>query len=305
MTLPVPILENVSVLNTRRILGGTFHLAPNPVVNQIIEFALAYNANKHGIRLYAFCALSDHLHAPHHDPDGNSVEFRRDFHSQVTRSLNAYRGTTEAKWSPNRNGPVVLYDEESILDKIAYTIANPCHHDLVDKPEHWPGAISLVKDLAARPRTIKKPACFYDPEGDVPKSVTLQFVKPPELEHMTLKQYRDEIARRVDAKCKAARKERKGRVVGRRAVLAQDPTDSAKSEKKSGKLNPRFACKNSALRMALLAWLTWFRGVHRNARIAFEKGDYDREFPLGTYLHVRRFDVNCSNTGPPTASDVE
>ena len=299
MTQVLPVFKNASVLNTRRTLEGVFHLTPSPMVNQIIEFALAYNANKHGIGIYAFCALSNHHHLPAHEPHGNGADFRRDFHSQVTRSLNVYRGTSEAKWTPDQKSPVVLYDQEALLDKIAYTIANPCRHHLVDTPEKWPGVISLVKDLAGEPKVIKKPKCFYDPNGDVPEEVSLKYVKPPELAHMTIEEYRNEIARRVEAKCKAARKARKGRVVGGAAILSQDPTEKAKTEKKKGDLNPRFACSQKELRIALLLWLVEFRLAHRKARLAFEAGDTEVEFPFGTYLHARRYHVKCATTGPP------
>ena len=55
------------------------------------------------------------------------------------------------------------------------------------------------------------------------------------------------------------------------------------------------------LRMALLLWLKQFRLDHRRARLAFEAGEWSREFPFGTYLHERRYGVNCSSVGPPTA----
>ena len=299
MTQAAPVFKNANILNTRRTLEGIFHLTPGPVVNHILEFALAYNANKYDIGIYAYCALSNHQHLPFYDPNGHNADFRRDFHSQVTRSLNRYRGTSEAKWSPDQKSPVVLYDVEALLDKIAYTIANPCRHHLVDKPEQWPGVISLVKDLGGEPKVIKKPECFYDPNGDVPDEVSLKFVKPPELSHLTIEEYRQEIARRGEAKCKAARRSRKGRVVGAAAVLSQDPTDKAKSKKPVGKLNPRFACSQQALRIALCLWLTDFRALHRKARLAFEAGDASSEFPFGTYLHARRYQVKCSSTGPP------
>ena len=120
------------ILNTRRVHERRFHLSPNPVVNNIIEYALAYTVARHGIRLYAHASLANHQHTAFHDTQGLHPEFRREFHSLVTRSVNNYRGTTEAKWSPDRKSPVILYDQEALLDKIAYTIANPSTHDLVE-----------------------------------------------------------------------------------------------------------------------------------------------------------------------------
>ncbi len=306
MTLPVPILKNANILNTRRIWEGRCHLAPNPVVNQVIRYALAYNANKYKLGLYAHISLSNHQHTPFHDPDGLHADFRRDFHSQVTRSINAHRGTSEAKWSPDRKSPIIIFDTEALLEYIAYTVANACRHNLVETPEQWPGVVSLIEDLAGPTRMIKKPKCFYDPLGDLPNEVPLRFVKPPELESWTDEEYRQEVSRRVEAKCQIARDSRRAKgtkPLGRQQVLAQCPTDSARTQHPKGKLNPRIACSIKTLRIALLQWLTRFRQEHRSARIAFEGGEWEVEFPFGTYLHRRRYGVNCSAVGPPAWAD--
>ena len=83
--------------------------------------------------------LSNHLHVVFHDPDGRHPEFRREFHSLVTRSINRHRGTSEAKWSPDHKSPVVLFDVEAVLNLTGYTMANPPRHDLVDPPQECRG----------------------------------------------------------------------------------------------------------------------------------------------------------------------
>ncbi|MEM7166039.1 MAG: hypothetical protein AAF581_11265, partial [Planctomycetota bacterium] len=70
----------------------------------------------------------------------------------------------------------------------------------------------------------------------------------------------------------------------------------------TGSLSPRVACKSVNLRIAFLLWLKWFRIEHREARIAFERGEYEVEFPFATYWHVLRYGVNCSTAGPPVAA---
>lgn len=303
VTLPVPVFKSVSILSTRRIHEGRFHLRPDPVVTQCIEYALAYSANKYNIELYAAFCASNHLHDSFFDPEGRHPEFRRDFHSLVTRWVNRLRGMSEAKWSPDHKSPVLLHDTEALLDKIAYVIANPCMHDLVDEPEDYPGLLSRIAELAGPPRTIRIPVQCYDPEGDLPETVELRFTKPPELAHLTDDEYREEIRRRVVEKCREARAKRKRegrRPLGRVAILSQSPTDQPKSQPRIRSRNPRVACRNVKLRIAFLLWLDWFRKEHRSARIAFEMGDVDVEFPYGTYLHVLRYGVNCSTIGPPS-----
>ncbi|MEM7165393.1 MAG: hypothetical protein AAF581_08015 [Planctomycetota bacterium] len=302
MTAPNPVLKNASILNSRRIHEGRHHLRPDPVVNALAKYSLAYAAERFDILLYSHCSLSNHQHTTGFDPHGQHPLFRREFHSLMTRSVNCHRGTSEAKWSPNRKSPVILWDVESVLDEIAYSIANPCLHDLVDSPEEWPGFISTIERLAGPPEWVRRPSVFYDQKGDLPELVQLQFVKPPCVADWSDDEYRAEIVRRVDQKCRDARAQRRRErrtVVGRVAVLDADPSDRAMTPLPLGELNPRVACKSVNLRIAILLWLKWFRLEHREARVAFESGEREVVFPFATYWHVLRYGVNCSTTGPP------
>ncbi|MEM7168348.1 MAG: hypothetical protein AAF581_23075 [Planctomycetota bacterium] len=271
----------------------------------MIKFALALAASRHEIQLYSFCALANHLHNAFFDPKARHPLFRQDFHAAVTRSVNVHRGMSGSKWTPNDPCPVLLWDIEALLEKIAYSIANPCLHGLVEAPEQWPGAISTIEQLAGPPQVIQRPNNFYDPKGDLPKFVELRFVKPPPLADWTDDEYRKEIAKRVDTKCQEARADRRRRrktVLGRIAVLEVSPTAAPNSSLPTGKLSPRVACKSVNLRIAFLLWLRWFRIEHREARVAFERGEYGVEFPFATYWHVLRYGVNCSTAGPPSVA---
>ena len=304
MTLPVPVLRGTSLLNTRRTIEGRFHLRPDPVINNCIEYALAYAANKYGILLYAHASLSNHQHTVFHDPHGKHPEFRREFHSLVTRSTNAHRETSEAKWAPDHKSPVILCDAETILDRCAYTVANMCQHDLVDEPGDWPGVVTKIDEIGGPPRIIKKPANFYDPKGELPDTVELRYVKPVELADWTLEEYKTELRKRVEELCEKARSKRrieKRSVLGRVAVLSQEVTDQPDKQPERGTRNPRVASRLQELRIAMLLWFSQFRKEHREARLLFEAGDTGAEFPHGTYWHRLRFGVNCSATGPPEA----
>ncbi|MCA8961672.1 MAG: hypothetical protein KDC38_14205 [Planctomycetes bacterium] len=307
MTAPVPVFERTSLLNTRRIIGGMFHLRPDPALNQNVQYALAYAANKYDIGLYAVACLSNHIHVPFYDPNGRHPEFRRDFHSLLTRATNVLRETQEGKWSPGHKSPVILHDVEAMLDRIAYTIANPARHDLVDDPWDWPGVVTRIEELAGPPTYVAKPEAFFDLEGDLPEEVPLRFVKPPLLEDWTDDEYRQVIASRVDAHCEAARNRRQSRripVLGRRRILAQSPTDTPKTQPEPRTLNPLVACRIKRLRIAFLIWLQEFRQKYRKARRLFEGGHIDVEFPFGTYWLMRRYGVNCDAVGPPMPGSV-
>lgn len=305
MTLPVPVFPETNLLNTRRTHGGVLRLSPNPVVNQITRFALGYAAKKHDITLYAHCSLSNHLHTAFHDRRGNHPEFRRDLHSLIARAVNRHRRTREALWTPDHSSPVILLDKEALLDGNTYVLSNVCTHDVVDSPEQWPGVMSAIEDLAGPPRVVKRPDGFFDPFGEVPEWMLLRFEKPREFDDWSDDEYRSEIARRVEAKCSAARERRRRAnrtVVGRTRVLSQSPEERSKSQPRPNTLNPRLACSIRALRIAFLLWLKQFRKHYKRAREAFELGEWQVEFPSGTYLLLRRYGVNCSSVGPPRAA---
>ena len=194
---------------------------------------------------------------------------------------------------------MVLLGADANLDASEYTISNPERHGL-ERWEDWPGVISRIEQLAGPPEIVTKPDWFYDPKGEVPDTAVLQYVKPPQLVDWSDDEYRAEIRRRVEERCERAREKRKGRkLLGRVAILGHSTTDTPKSTLPFRERNPRVKCRSKTLRIAYLIWLSWFRREHREARLAFEAGDQEAEFPFGTYWHALRYGVNCSAVGPP------
>ncbi|MCA8962640.1 MAG: hypothetical protein KDC38_19075, partial [Planctomycetes bacterium] len=184
-----------------------------------------------------------------------------------------------------------------------YTIANPVIHGLVDQIEDWPGAISLIEDLANTPTVYERPAHL---RADLlPRFAALELRKPPELEDWTDQEYREEIARRVEMKCENARtlrRESGRRVVGRRGILEQSHRARPMLAKPKGGLNPRISAGCGRLLRAMLLWLSQFREEYESARLRFETQEWGVEFPFGTYNLFKRYGVNCSSVGPPLSA---
>ncbi|MEM7260411.1 MAG: hypothetical protein AAF488_00370 [Planctomycetota bacterium] len=304
MTAPRPVPFNGIYHDIRRTFDGTFHLRPDPACNQTVRFLLAHNATQHRIRLYAHSSLSNHQHTNFGDPEARHPEFRQDLYSQETRTLNRLRKTKGPKWTPDDQCTILLGDPEAVLDSIAYTIANPVHHNLVETPEEWPGFLSLVEDLCAPPRLIRRPAILDEYESTFPKEVYLEFQKPLLFHDWSDTEYRDEIRRRVDEKCEHAASERKRPVAGRIAVLSSDPTDRPSTPPKSNRDTPRVAAKNVGVRRLLRLWIVLFVDEHREARQRFEGHEWTVEFPANTYWHRRRYGVNCRTADPPGGLDL-
>ncbi|MBK6848690.1 MAG: hypothetical protein IPG96_14555 [Proteobacteria bacterium] len=64
MSLPRPVIAGETLLVTRRCVQRQFLLRPSATVNGIIGYCLAVAAERYGVRVHAFCVLSNHLHQP-------------------------------------------------------------------------------------------------------------------------------------------------------------------------------------------------------------------------------------------------
>ncbi|MEM7263079.1 MAG: hypothetical protein AAF488_13905, partial [Planctomycetota bacterium] len=132
MTPPRPVPLNGIHHDIRRTFDGVYHLRPDPACNRIIRYTLALNSTQHSIDLYSHGSLSNHQHTVFGDPRAQHPDFRQDLYSQETRTLNRLRKTSGPKWTPDDQCTILLGDPEAVLEAVAYTIANPVHHGLVE-----------------------------------------------------------------------------------------------------------------------------------------------------------------------------
>ena len=60
MSRAVPCLAGALSFVTRRTVGGTFRLRPDPYVNQLVEYCLAVASRKYRVGVVAFEVQSNH-----------------------------------------------------------------------------------------------------------------------------------------------------------------------------------------------------------------------------------------------------
>jgi hypothetical protein len=87
------------------------------------------------------------------------------------------------------------------------------------------------------------------------------------------------------------------RLLGREAVLAQDPFDCPKGYDLRFGLNPHVACKDKWGRIEALGRLKEFLEAYREAWNAFKSGDKDVVFPAGTYWMARHAGCAVASLG--------
>jgi hypothetical protein len=138
MSVARPVFKKVTLMLTRRVHGRVFRLLPNKKTDQVVQYVVAVMAKKWRIEVHAIIVMGNHWHVVISDPDGNSVDFKRDCHSFIARAINAGHGDFEALWSSEPTSTVRCVEPDDMIGKIAYTMANPAAARLVMHGHSWP-----------------------------------------------------------------------------------------------------------------------------------------------------------------------
>jgi REP element-mobilizing transposase RayT len=297
MTAPRQILPGATYLITRRCFDRRFLLRPSPLVNPVFEYTLAQKAREYGILLHAYCVLSNHFHVVLTDPHGRLPAFQRDLASTIARALNASHGRREYFWAPGSYSAVALPTADTVLDKMAYVLANPVVAGLVRRGAEWPGPWSPPASIGAGARLVKRPDHYFRKEGPTPPMAPLELVSPAGFDSVEELRCRltEELTRRED---QAARDlAAKGRsFLGVRKVLAQNPCARPASVEPRSGLKPRLAGRDKWKRIEAIGRLKAFLAAYREAWHAFKDGARGAIFPEGTYWMRVTFGVACCST---------
>ena len=254
--------------------------------------------SKTGVLLHAVCFMSNHWHGVLSDPFARLPEFLEHFHRLLAKAQNASLGRWENLWSSDKTSVVLLVSDEDVLDKIAYTIANPTAAGLVRSPRDWPG---VVTTRIGERCVIDMPDVFFDPDGSLPQSATLEMTRPPIYPQLALTTLAGYLARAVERRVRDARQAlvRQGRkFLGARAVLQQDFSAAPKTTEPRRNPNPRIAAAHTPERVQAIRNLVAFLRDYRAAWHAWRHGKRDVVFPAGTYALRVYARVACAPACP-------
>jgi REP element-mobilizing transposase RayT len=282
---------------TRRCTQREFLLKPSALVNRVFKYVLAVAAQRYGIHIHALCVMSNHVHLVLTDPRANLPEFARVLDGVVARALNARYKRRENFWAPGSYSAVELASPDDVVEKIAYTLANPAAADLVEHGRQWPGLWSHPRSIGQPGEVIDRPDQYFTPDGFMPEQVTLEFALPPGFE--SLRTFVSLVVGRLSDMENVAAAQRQARgikVLGARRVLNQRHTDRPSTEEQRRELDPRIAAGDRETRDAVLKKLVAFLERHREAFLRYCEGRRNAVFPYGTYLMRVRFGVACASS---------
>lgn len=282
MTAPRQILPGTTYLVTRRCAQRQFLLTPSAVTNRVFLYVLAVAARRFGVRVHAYCVMSNHFHLVVSDPEARLPAFEQYLDSLVARSLNAALGRWESFWAPSSYSAVALATPDDIVDKTAYVLANPVAAGLVRRGRDWPGLWSDLAQVGAI--GVNRPEVFFRSRGRMPAAAALELTGPPGFESQEV--FRDRVAEALARREELARTDleaRGQRVLGRERVLGQKPLTRPTPREDRRTLNPRVAARDKWKRLEVLGRLVEFLVAYRVAWAAFRDGVRDVLFPPGTY----------------------
>ena len=284
---------------TRRVVQRMFLLRPDEGTNAIFGYCLAEAAERHGVELIAWTAMSNHYHAIVHDPGGTLPAFLEHFHKMLAKTLNAKHERWENLWSTEETCVTRLVTQKDIDDKVVYVLANPVAAHLVDRVADWPGASSWGL-MGRPPKAVKRPPVFFRRRRSAMRpAAELVAVAPPNLKGESYQQWVARIRRAVALEedvLRAKRLRSRTKLVGRKAVLSTHPFSGPNKEARHRKLRPALACRDKERMKKERAILKGFRVAYAKARRAYvtAKGNGRSAvvFPAGTYL-LRCWGVRC------------
>ena len=181
------------------------------------------------------------------------------------------------------------------MKRLRYVIENGVKEQLVHRPDEWPGASGLETLLTGKPQA----GTWYDRTseynarrrkgGDILDSTEfsteyqVQLAPLPCWSHLSPEERRTRVGQLVhEIESDAAERLRDGAtVLGREAILAQEPTQRPRELKRSP--GPRCHATRTAVRNWYRKLLEYFIAAYRDASKAFRAGEHDVQFPEGCF----------------------
>ncbi|MEM9864495.1 MAG: hypothetical protein AAF938_23045 [Myxococcota bacterium] len=253
-------------------------------MNQAFTYFVAYCAEKWNVAVYALGVMSNHYHPVIKDRDGVHPHFFRDLNRMTAQYIKATYKTRGQVFRPKANRVVCLHPE-AIVDKIAYTLANPVSAGAVRYLEEWPGLRSRIDDMGRTTWTAKRPEAFFGKRKTLPDTASLTLGFPEELEehYGSRETAKHALKERLDHHVKNAQAEvrQKGwKYLGAERAAKQDPFKQSRSWEVFDTLVPAFATRGLSHEERIKAKQTYraWHDAYDECRRRFQESRKDTHF---------------------------
>ncbi len=295
-------LPGMAYMITRRTERRVHLFRPDRLMNQVFLYCLGCAAEETHVQLVAATLMSNHYHLVVVDRRGQITKLTERLNGLLTKATQAMRGWQGSVFDGQKPSYTELLTPQALIDKVAYTIANPTAAGLVRFAKDWPGARTRVSDIGRRVVTVERPPAFFAEDGTMPESVELRFEMPETLlEAHGLEGARVRIAEAVEKKENDARAEVEAAgwsFKGADRVRKSSPYARAKTFEARGRLSPRYASGEDPDALdAAIARDAEFLLTYAECRERWLAGERHVVWPAGTDAMRRWHRVPCAD--PP------
>jgi putative transposase len=280
---------------TNRTIQGRYLLRPGPSFNDIFLGILGRTQRLHEMAIAAVSVLSNHMHLLLIVDDAQEVAgFMRDLESKLAREVNRLTGWRGPVFERRYEMTVVTDEEGAQVERLKYVLANGVKENLVERVCQWPGVHSAEALIHGKPleghwfdRTRQYAARNQGEELSREKFVFAESVvlSPiPCWAHLPADRYQERmknLVEEVDAEAATARQRSGARVLGVKAILAQDPQTRPTSVARSPA--PLVHAATKAARKMFYEIYAEFVSAFRTAAEALRRGRRDVPFPIGSF----------------------
>jgi REP element-mobilizing transposase RayT len=130
-------------------VGDAFLMRPDAYTTYVIACALQEAARKYGVRIHAFCFLSEHAHLLLGVKGCRLDLFMQMLKSRIGRTLNEHRGRDGAFFKSRYRVEAILSTDAAVGIE-QYVHQQAVHHGLVERAIEWPGVCSYAAVIDGR-----------------------------------------------------------------------------------------------------------------------------------------------------------
>ncbi|MCO4763583.1 MAG: transposase [Myxococcales bacterium] len=297
---------------TTRTINRRFLMKPGDDINTIIVGVLARAQELTGVRIHAFHFHSNHYHLLITVRNTRQKsKFMRLVNGNLSKKLNHLHGRRGTMWHRRFRAIGVASDEETQTARLRYIMAHGVKEDLVEKVGDWPGVSSLPWLLRGEPirgvwtdftarYNARRRKSYVPVPGEFDTVYELRMtVLPCWADEKTAiwRQNVRELAVEIDETAAKRREETGVRVLGIAAVLNADVNVERPNKRRSPA--PKVHCICPIRRRELERGLRAIADAYREASDRFRDGEWDVEFPEGTFRPAGGFVAITDDGGFP------
>ena len=271
---------------TMRCFQRRFLLRPSQETVEVLGGVLARSVRLHGIELFAFSVISNHVHLIVRAPRGNLPGFMQYLLTNISKKIGKLVRWRGSFWERRYSAEPIL-DETALLERLTYVLSHGVKEGLVRRCRDWPG-LSCLPLLEGRSKAFRWFNWTRRASGNSRHAVRKPFDdrwSEPELLRLTplpnlglrkpgaLRRFLRRTVKAIESK---ARREHP-RVLGRSGVLKQRPH----AKPRPAKRRPRALCHTSIPEL-LAAFRERYRSfvdAFRRASARWRNGDSTAAFP--------------------------